>query len=43
MFESQQGQEFFFFSGMSKPALGPTQPPVLWELDFFPRGKVAGA
>jgi hypothetical protein len=28
-FESRQGQEFYFFMS-SRPALGPTQPPIQW-------------
>jgi hypothetical protein len=29
-FDFRQGQEIFLFSITSKPALGPTQPPVQW-------------
>jgi hypothetical protein len=29
-FESQQGLEIFLFTTMSRPALGPTQPPIQW-------------
>jgi hypothetical protein len=29
-FDSQQGQGIFFFTAMSRMALGPTQPPIQW-------------
>jgi len=29
-FDSRQGQEFFLFTTMSRPALGPIQPPIQW-------------
>jgi hypothetical protein len=29
-FNSWQGQEIFLFSTVSRPALGPTQPPIQW-------------
>jgi hypothetical protein len=37
--ESRWGQDF---SQLSKPALGPTQPPIQWVLGLFPQGKAAG-
>jgi len=30
------------FPQPSRPALGPTQSPVQWELGIFPAGKVTG-
>jgi hypothetical protein len=30
MFESQQGQDFFLLHSETRPALGPTQPPIQW-------------
>jgi hypothetical protein len=30
------------FSQPSRPALGPTQPPIQWVLDLFLKGKAAG-
>jgi hypothetical protein len=30
------GARDFLFSKISRPALGPTQPPVQWILGFFP-------
>ena len=38
-----QRQEIFTFSEMSRPALGPTQPPNEWIPGFFPRDNAAGA
>jgi hypothetical protein len=37
-FDSRQGQEIFLFSIMSRPALGPTQPPAQWVLAVFSLG-----
>jgi hypothetical protein len=39
-FYSRQGQEIFLYSTASRPALGPTQPPVQCP---FPVGKAPGA
>jgi hypothetical protein len=36
-------KRFFSFSEMSRPALGPTQPPVQWVPGFLPCGKLARA
>jgi hypothetical protein len=36
--KSRGGQDF---PHLSRPALGPTHPPVKWALDLFARGKVA--
>ena len=42
-FESQQEQETLLSSKMSRPALGPTQPPVQRVEAYFPGGKAAVA
>ena len=42
-FDSRQGQETFLFSKMSRPALGPTQPPIHWVPGSFPGSKEVGA
>jgi hypothetical protein len=40
-FQPLQGQEIFFFYKMTSPALGFTQPPILWVLVFFLDSKAA--
>jgi hypothetical protein len=37
------GQGIFLFSKMSRPVLGPTEPPIQWVPWFFPQGKAARA
>jgi hypothetical protein len=42
--DSRQVQEFFLFSTLSRPAKGPTQPPVKWVTEAHSmRGKAVGA
>jgi hypothetical protein len=38
-FDPRQGQRIFSLASVSRPALGPTQPPVQWVPGSFPRGK----
>jgi hypothetical protein len=38
--ESLWGRDF---KRPSRPALGPTQPPIQWVRGLFPRGKATGA
>jgi hypothetical protein len=42
-FESRQGLGISLFATVSRPALGPTQPPIQCVQWLFPWGKVAGA
>jgi len=37
------GARDFLFHEMSRPALGPTQPFIVWLMGFFPAGKVTMA
>jgi len=41
-FESQQEQEIASSPQLSRPALGPTQPPVQWVMHPFLRVKLQG-
>jgi len=41
--ESQQGQEIYLFSKTSRLALGATQPPTEWALQFFLWHEAAGS
>jgi hypothetical protein len=41
-FDPRQGQRIFPLASLSRPALGPTQPPVQWVPEIlFPGGKSA--
>jgi hypothetical protein len=42
-FDSWQRLGIFLFTTASRPALGPTQPPIQWVQGAFPGSKAAGA
>jgi hypothetical protein len=39
--DPRQGHRIFPLTSVSRPALGPTQPPVQWVPGSFPRGQSA--
>jgi hypothetical protein len=40
-FDPRQGQRIFPLASVSRPALGPTKPPVQWVPGVFPPGQSA--